>query len=117
MAHERLAAAEPENTSYARDLSISYERLGDLAHHAEDTETAKALLTTAASIRRALHRQEPNRIDLAEELGVTLAQLSSVVNNDDRAALIAETVDVLEPFERAGTLTPKGTAVLRWARQ
>ncbi|WP_089156055.1 hypothetical protein [Micromonospora sp. NBS 11-29] len=114
---ERLTAAEPDNTSYARDLSISYERLGELARQAEDTEAAKTLITMAASIRRALHRQEPSRIDLVEELGVTLTQLSSVVNNDDHAALMAEIVELLEPFERAGTMTPKIAAVLRRARR
>ncbi|WFE41206.1 tetratricopeptide repeat protein [Micromonospora sp. WMMD998] len=114
---ERLTTAEPDNTTYARDLSISYERLGDLARQAEDTETAKRLLTMATLIRRALHRQEPNRVDLAEELGVTLTQLSSVFNDDDQVALTTEIVELLEPFERAGTTTPKGAAVLHWARR
>ncbi|MFI6330783.1 tetratricopeptide repeat protein [Micromonospora chersina] len=114
---KRLTTAEPNNTSYARDLAISYERLGDLAQQAEDTAEATTLLIRAAGTRRALHGQEPNRVDLAEELGVTLAQLANVVNNDSRATVIAEAVGVLEPFERAGTITPKGAAVLRWARQ
>ncbi|MET7803150.1 tetratricopeptide repeat protein [Micromonospora chersina] len=114
---ERLATAEPDNTSYARDLALSYERLGDLAQQAKNSAEAMTLLTRAAGTRRALHRQEPNRVDLAEELGVALTQLAGVVNNDSRAALIAEAVGVLEAFERAGTITPKGAAVLRWARQ
>jgi hypothetical protein len=44
---EALAAAEPGNTTYQRDVSVSYQRLADLARQAGDTEEAEALLTRA----------------------------------------------------------------------
>ncbi|MBY8874672.1 tetratricopeptide repeat protein [Micromonospora sp. PLK6-60] len=115
--HERLSTIEPENTTYARDLAISCERLGVLAQRVDDVETAEALLTRAADTRRALHRQEPDRADFTEELGVTLALLAGIITDDARAAVLAEAVGLLAAFEEAGTLTPKGAAVLRWLRQ
>jgi hypothetical protein len=74
------------------------------------------LLATAADTRRALHHQEPNRIDLAEELEVTLVLLTGVVTQGMATEIKEEALGVLEPFERAATITPKGMAVLRWVR-
>lgn len=116
---ERLFEAEPGNTQFARDVAVSYERLGDLAQQDGDVEIARQLLTSAADIRRALHRREPTRADLAEELGVTLLQLVQLaaVHERDAVALAVEAVDVLEPFERTRTITPRGAEVLFVARQ
>ena len=36
---------------------------------------------------------------------------------DDPGEASREIVRVLVPFERAGTITPKGTALLGWVRQ
>lgn len=74
-------------------------------------------MTEAADARRALHIRESTRVDLAEELGVTLVLLARVLGDSGRAALRAEVIGVLKPFEQAGTITAKGTAVLNWARQ
>ncbi|HZN17622.1 MAG TPA: hypothetical protein VFB84_05450 [Micromonosporaceae bacterium] len=114
---ERLAQAEPGNTTYARDLSISYERLGVMARHAEETTEAAGWFTRAAVIRRSLHRNEPYRVDLAEELGVVLWLLTDVLDQAMVEQLKGEVRTVLVPFEDVGAITPKGTAVLRWARE
>ena len=114
---ERLAQAEPGNTTYARDLSISYERLGATARDAEETAEAATWFTRAAGIRRSLHRREPYRVDLAEELGVGLWLLTDVLDGTMVEQLKGEVLTVLVPFEEAGAITPKGTAVLRWARE
>ena len=54
-------------------------------------------------------------MNLAEELGVTLYLFSGAV--DDQASVRQEIIDVLAPFERAGTITRKGVSLLGWARQ
>jgi hypothetical protein len=46
---------------------------------------------------------------------VTLYLLGDTV--DDARELRQEILAVLIPFERAGTVTPKGSALLSWARQ
>ena len=112
---EALAAAEPGNTTYQRDVSISYERLADLASEAGLAGEARRYFTLAAGVRRALHRQEPRRVDLAEELGVTVYLLSG--SSDDSLDARREVIDVLAPFEQEGSITPKGIALLNWARK
>ena len=112
---QELAELEPGNTTYRRDLSISYERLGNIAAESGQAKEAQRCLTIALDMRRELHRQEPQRVDLAEELGVTLYLFSGAV--DDQANVRQEIIDVLVPFERASTITRKGVPLLGWARQ
>jgi hypothetical protein len=66
-------------------------------------------------MRREFRRQEPQRVNLAEELGVTLYLFSSAVG--DLANVWQEILDVVVPFERAGTITRNGVSLLGWARQ
>jgi len=112
---EALAAAEPGNTTYQRDVSISYERLGVLAADAEDVGEAERCFGFAVDVRRGIHQQEPQRVDLAEELGVALTLLAGVTTDSNTAR--REVIDVLTPFERAGTITRKGVDLLAWARR
>ena len=112
---QELTELEPGNTTYRRDLSVSYERLGKIAAEAGQAEESRRCLTIALDMRRELHRQEPQRVDLAEELGVTLYLFSGAV--DDQANVRQEIIDVLVPFERAATITRKGISLLGWARQ
>ena len=104
---EELTELEPGNTTYRRDLSVSYERLGKIAAESGQAEEAQRCLTIALDMRRGLHQQEPQWVDLAEELSVTLYQ----------AGVRQEIVDVLVPFERVGTIIRKGVSLLGWARQ
>ena len=69
---QRLAEAEPGNTTYARDLSVSFDRLADLAREAGQEDQAQIWVTTTLDIRRKLVRDEPRRLDLAEELAYVL---------------------------------------------
>jgi tetratricopeptide (TPR) repeat protein len=112
---QELTELEPGNTTYRRDLSVSYERLGKIAAESGQAEEAQRCLTIALDVRRGLHRQEPERVDLAEELGVTLYLFAGAAG--DQAGARQEIVDVLVPFERAGTITRKGISLLGWARQ
>jgi len=112
---QELTELEPGNTTYRRDLSVSYERLGKIAAEAGQAEESRRCLTIALDMRRELRRQESQRVDLAEELGVTLYLFSGAV--DDQANVRQEIIDVLVPFERAGTITRKGISLLGWARQ
>jgi hypothetical protein len=69
----------------------------------------------AVEARRGLHRREPQRVDLAEELTVALYLLTDTA--DDPREVVREIVEVLVPFEKAGTITPKGNGLLEWARE
>ena len=56
---KRLAAAEPDNTGHARGLSVSLDRLGDLALRAGRTEEARGYLKEALAIAERLAATEP----------------------------------------------------------
>jgi hypothetical protein len=94
---------------------VSYERLADLAAKAGNVDEARQLLVFAANTRRRLLHRESQRIDLAEELCVTLLQLAAVEN--DLAAVRLEVVKILTPFEQFGAITPKGVQLLQWCRE
>jgi hypothetical protein len=106
----KLVRAEPGNTTYQRDVSISYERLADLA--IEAGEEAERLVIRAVGIRRPLLAREPARADLADELGVALYQLASLGSVGTRH----EMMEFLDPFERTGTISSTGAELLKWAR-
>jgi len=112
---QRKTELEPGNTTYRRDLSISYERLGRIAAEAEQLVESHRCLTIALEARRGLHLQEPARADLAEEIGVTLYLLAGAVIDPRQAQ--QEVVEILVLFEQASTITPEGTAFLGWAQQ
>jgi hypothetical protein len=107
---ERLAAAEPDRADYQRDLSVSQERVAILQ---QDPKEAATLLSRAASIRQGLLEREPERVDLAEELAVTVARLYGVTHE---AELLTRILEVLSHFEVVGTTTSKGSSLLAWAR-
>ncbi|MGH3821473.1 MAG: CHAT domain-containing protein [Pseudonocardiaceae bacterium] len=115
---ERLVELDPANTDFQRDLSISYERLGGLDEAAGRSPDAQQRYSVAGDIRRGILRREPHRTDLAEELSVILRLIVEVSGEptQQREAL-GEIISVLTPFEDAGTITPKGTALLDWARE
>ncbi|MGH3522000.1 MAG: hypothetical protein ACRDU4_04015, partial [Mycobacterium sp.] len=113
---EALAAAEPGNTTYQRDLSVSHERMGALAEQAREQAQAAEWFTKALAYRRGLSAREPQRIDLAQELAVCLYLL--VESDHSRLeAVERELIGLLSPFEVTGTITAKAAALLNWARE
>jgi hypothetical protein len=102
-------------TGFQRDLAVSYERLGGLAHRAGRQDDARANLNAALEIRTSLFRLVPQRVDLAEELAATLCQHIDITNETEPSRSTA--LGVLEPLEQKQLLTPKGVAVLTWLRE
>jgi hypothetical protein len=71
----------------------------------------------ALEIRRQLSRNEPGRLDLAEELAYTLyLAATSLPDPGDNERVRQEARSLLEPFERLGYMTPRASALLAWAR-
>ncbi len=76
---ERLAEAEPDRADYQRDLSISYNKLGDLMVAVGRGEDATRLYTQSLDIRRRLAEAEPDRADYQRDLPVSLYRIASTV--------------------------------------
>ncbi|MGH3869420.1 MAG: hypothetical protein ACRDQ4_25605, partial [Pseudonocardiaceae bacterium] len=111
-----LAETEPANTTYQRDLSISYERLAVLADKEQEQAVAAELFTEALIIRRALNAREPKRIDLAQELAVCL-RLVAASDHSKLQEVERELINLLSPFEISGTITARAAEILHWARE
>jgi hypothetical protein len=58
---ERLASAEPGRAAYQRDLSVSYERMGDVYRALRRGEPARAASQQPLTIRERLAAAEPDR--------------------------------------------------------
>ena len=80
-----------------------------------DRAQAVAYLEFAVAYRRLLRDHEPERLDLAEELGATLYLFATAMDPAAAESIRAEARDALRPFDESGLLTTKGQAVLAWA--
>jgi len=76
--HERLAAAEPANTTYARGLSISYTKLGDLALATGQSREVERLYRRALAIDERLAAAEPDNTTYARDLAVSYERLADL---------------------------------------
>ena len=70
-----ISELEPDNTGYARDLAVSYERLGDLALHSGQGELARQLFQQSLAIRERLAGAEPDNTGYARDLAVIYERL------------------------------------------
>ncbi|MCA1676190.1 MAG: hypothetical protein LC799_29775 [Actinobacteria bacterium] len=118
---EELTELEPGNTIYRRDLSISYNKLADLAARAGEPETARQFVDQAVHLRRAVHQLEPQRVDVAVEFAYTLYLSASIANlearEDTGQAECAEIMTALTPFDENVLLGTRGQGLLAWARE
>ncbi len=75
---QRLVQAVPENAGYARDLSVSYNKLGDLALALGDAAGARRYYDDAVAIRRRLSESAPENADYARDLSVSYERLGDL---------------------------------------
>ena len=73
-----LAAGEPGNSGYQRDLSISYDRLGDLAVKEGQGERARELFQQGLEIRIRLAAGEPGNTEYQRDLSVSYNMLGNL---------------------------------------
>ena len=75
---ELLAATEPNRTDYQRDLSVSYERMGDLLKTLGQAEQARQAYQRSLDIRERLAAAEPDRADYQRDLSVSFNKLGDL---------------------------------------
>jgi tetratricopeptide (TPR) repeat protein len=105
---ERLARAEPDRADYQRDLSVSYNTMGDLFKALGQGEAARDAFQKALDIAERLARAEPDRADYQWDLVLSLARITDFEKGDhlSRALAILRTLDV------AGRLYPRQRELL-----
>jgi len=72
------ADADPGNVEFQRDLSVSYERLGDLAVAAGDAAAARDWYTQSLEIRRRLVQADPGNVQFQRGLSVSYERLGDL---------------------------------------
>ncbi len=95
---ERRARANPDRADYQRDLSVAYNKLGDLMRDAGEGEQARAYYQQSLEIAERLARQEPNRADYQTDIVVSLYRMG------DRESL-QRALTILHRLDRERKLT------------
>ena len=88
-----LADDEPGSTTYRRDLSVSFERLADLAREAGQGERARELYERSLEIAQGLADDEPGSTTYRRDLSVSfnkLADLAREAGQGERARELYE---------------------------
>ncbi len=73
-----LTLQEPENTQWQRDLSVSHERLGDIAVAQGDVAAAATAYTAALEIRKTLAARDPQNTEWQFDLGISHERLGEI---------------------------------------
>ncbi|MFN2497090.1 MAG: hypothetical protein ABR608_14475, partial [Pseudonocardiaceae bacterium] len=81
--HEQVAvraAADPTNTAWQRDLSISHNKLGDLAVAAGDLATAEQRYQAALNIAERLAAADPRNAQWQRDLEISQQRLADLAD-------------------------------------
>ena len=81
---ERLAAADPGNAQYQRDLTVSHSKLGDLAVALGDTTTAEQHYRTDLSIAERLAATDPDNAQYQRDLSISHDKLGNLSQADEK---------------------------------
>jgi len=75
---QRLAKAEPDRADYQRDLSVSYNKMGDLYRALGQGEAARQAYQGSLEIRERLAKAEPDRADYQRDLSVSYNKMGDL---------------------------------------
>ena len=73
--------AAPENADYARDLSVSYDKLGDLARSGGDPAAARRYYEDGLTIAKRLADAAPENADYARDLSISYERLGDLARS------------------------------------
>jgi hypothetical protein len=73
-----LAKREPDNTGYQRDVSVSLNKLGDLAVAVGDGAGARTLFQQSLTIAEELAKREPDNTGYQRDVSVSLERLGDL---------------------------------------
>jgi tetratricopeptide (TPR) repeat protein len=73
-----FAAADPSNTQRQRDLSLSFEKLGDVAVSAGKLEDARGWFDKALVVRKVLAAADPSNTQWQSDLSLSYGKLGDV---------------------------------------
>jgi len=99
------AEAEPDRADYQRDLTISYNKLGDLMRTVGRGEDATRLYQDALDIARRLAEAEPDRADYQRDLSISYNKLGDLMRDvgrgEDATRLHQDALDIARTLAEA----------------
>jgi tetratricopeptide (TPR) repeat protein len=76
---QKLAARDPANTEWQRDLSVSYDRIGDVQRAQGDLPSALSSYKQGLEIREKLAARDPANAQWKTDLVISLWELASIL--------------------------------------
>lgn len=111
---QSLTRAEPANTTFQRDLSVSYNKLADLAVQTGQSEEAERLYRQGLAIHQNLARAEPANTTFQRGLSVSYERLVAFSETAGKATvLLRQALQVRRTLwrqELAASTLPKSSA-------
>src|SRR5205823_2634946 len=105
---EKLAAADPKNAEWQRDLSVSYNKLGDVAVAAGKLDEGRTAFERGLAIAQKLAAADPTNAEWQRDLAISHVKLIGVARQRrDRADAqrhLAAALAVLAETDRRGLL-------------
>ena len=89
-AQQHRAQAEPDRADYQRDLSVSFNKMGDLYRDLGQGELAREAFSNALAISQRLPQAEPDRADYQRDLFVSFERMGDLHLNADQPDLAAQ---------------------------
>ncbi|MGB7991892.1 MAG: tetratricopeptide repeat protein, partial [Candidatus Methylophosphatis roskildensis] len=101
---ETLAARDPANTEWQRDLSVSHERIGDVRVAQGDGPGALTAYRKGLAIREALAARDPANTEWQRDLIVSNVKVSEVTRDRSYAAVALR---IALDMQQRGVLAPR----------
>ena len=117
---QKLAAADPNNADWQRDLSVSHNKIGDVLQRQGDLNAALQAFRNSMTIRQKLAAADPNNAEWQRDLSISHDRIGDVLQRqgDLNAALpgLSQQPDHPRDAGRAPIrITPNGSAISRSA--
>ncbi|HPI60432.1 hypothetical protein, partial [Zoogloea sp.] len=110
---EKLARAEPQRADYQRDLSVSYNKLGDLMTALGNGDDAQRYFQQALNIAEKLARAEPQRADYQRDLVISLMRMADV-DAQRTETYLEQGLSILEALKRSGRQVAQRDEMMAW---
>ena len=100
-----MAKAEPDRADYQRDLSVSYNKMGDLYVSLGQGEAARQAYQGSLEIAERLAKAEPDRADYQLDLVISLVKIGTMAEPVDRPPL-EQALAILLRLDQQARLAP-----------
>jgi hypothetical protein len=106
---EALSAHDPVNAGWQRDLSVSYDKIGDVLVAQGDGASGLTAYRKGLGIREALAARDPANAKWRRDLIVSLMKVGAVTGEKGYAS---RALDLALSMQQRGTLAPRDAGLI-----